>query len=34
MAEYPESGTIGILTEGNDWQFFRVSEAAEHAAQE
>jgi uncharacterized cupin superfamily protein len=32
VAEYPETGKIGVLIGGEGWQFFRVSDAAEHAA--
>jgi uncharacterized cupin superfamily protein len=31
VAEYPETGKIGIITDGRTWEFFRRSDAAEHA---
>jgi uncharacterized cupin superfamily protein len=34
VAEYPESGKVGLLTAGGDWAFFRRSDAASHAGRE
>jgi uncharacterized cupin superfamily protein len=31
VAEYPETGKIGVITDGNTWEFFRRKDAAEHA---
>jgi uncharacterized cupin superfamily protein len=31
VAEYPETGKVGIITDGNTWEFFRRDDAAEHA---
>jgi uncharacterized cupin superfamily protein len=31
VAEYPETGKIGIVTDGKTWEFFRRDDAAEHA---
>ena len=31
VAEYPETGKIGLITDGKTWQFFRRGDAAEHA---
>lgn len=31
VAEYPETGKIGIITDGKTWEFFRREDAAEHA---
>jgi hypothetical protein len=28
--EYPETGKIGIITDGKTWEFFRRDDAAEH----
>jgi uncharacterized cupin superfamily protein len=32
VAEYPETGKVGILAAGKSWEFFRHAQAAEHAA--
>ena len=34
VAEYPETGKVGIITQGGDWQFHRRTDAAEHAGPE
>jgi len=34
VAEYPETGKVGISTEGGDWQFHRRADAIEHAGPE
>ena len=34
VAEYPETGKVGISAGGPDWQFFRRAEAAPHAGPE
>lgn len=31
VAEYPETGKIGVITDGKTWEFFRRADAAEHA---
>ena len=31
VAEYPETGKIGIITDSKTWESFRRSDAAEHA---
>jgi uncharacterized cupin superfamily protein len=31
VAEYPETGKLGIITDGKRWEFFRRDDAAEHA---
>ena len=31
VSEYPETGKIGVITDGRTWQFFRREDAAEHA---
>jgi uncharacterized cupin superfamily protein len=31
VAEYPETGKIGVITDGKTWEFFRREDAAEHA---
>ena len=31
VAEYPENGKIGIITDGKTWEFFRRDDAAENA---
>ncbi len=31
VAEYPETGKIGVITDGKSWEFFRREDAAEHA---
>jgi uncharacterized cupin superfamily protein len=31
VAEYPETGKVGIVTDGRTWEFFRRGDAAEHA---
>jgi uncharacterized cupin superfamily protein len=31
VAEYPETGKVGIITDGRTWEFFRREDAAEHA---
>jgi uncharacterized cupin superfamily protein len=31
VAEYPETGKIGIITDGETWEFFRRGDAADHA---
>ena len=31
IAEYPESGKVGIATEGSSWEYFRRGDAAPHA---
>lgn len=31
VAEYPETGKVGIITDGMTWEFFRRDDAAEHA---
>jgi uncharacterized cupin superfamily protein len=31
VAEYPESGKIGIITDGKTWEFFRRDDATENA---
>jgi len=31
VAEYPETGKIGIITDGKTWKFFRRNDATEHA---
>src|SRR5260221_11882971 len=31
VAEYPETGKIGVITDGKSWEFFRREGAAEHA---
>jgi hypothetical protein len=31
VAEYPDSGKVGIVGSGTDWRFFRQADAAEHA---
>jgi uncharacterized cupin superfamily protein len=31
VAEYPETGKIGIITDGKTWEFFRRNDATEHA---
>jgi uncharacterized cupin superfamily protein len=31
VAEYPETGKIGVIADGKTWEFFRRSDAAEHA---
>jgi uncharacterized cupin superfamily protein len=34
VAEYPDSGKLGVLVAGGDWRFFRRSDVAEHAGPE
>jgi uncharacterized cupin superfamily protein len=34
VAEYPETGKIGLATGGEDWQFHRRVDAVEHAGPE
>jgi uncharacterized cupin superfamily protein len=34
VAEYPESGKIGVITEGSDWSFYRRADAVRHAGHE
>jgi uncharacterized cupin superfamily protein len=34
VAEYPDTGKIGIIIRDADWQFHRRSDAAEHAGPE
>jgi uncharacterized cupin superfamily protein len=31
VAEYPETGKLGVITDGMTWEFFRRADAAEHA---
>ena len=31
VAEYPETGKVGIITDGRTWEFFRRADAADHA---
>ena len=31
VAEYPETGKVGIITDGKAWEFFRRSDAEENA---
>lgn len=31
VAEYPETGKIGVIANGKTWEFFRREDAAEHA---
>jgi hypothetical protein len=31
VAEYPETGKIGIVTDGKTWEFFRRDDGAEDA---
>jgi uncharacterized cupin superfamily protein len=31
VAEYPETGKVGIITDGKTWEFFRRGDAAESA---
>jgi hypothetical protein len=31
VAEYPDTGKIGIITQGGDWQFHRQADAVKHA---
>jgi hypothetical protein len=31
VAEYPETGEIGIVTDGKTWEFFRRDDGAEDA---
>ena len=31
VAEYPETGKVGIITDGKTWEFFRHDDAAENA---
>ena len=31
VAEYPETGKIGVITDDKTWEFFRRGDAAEHA---
>lgn len=31
VAEYPETGKIGVITDGRTWEFFRRADAADHA---
>jgi uncharacterized cupin superfamily protein len=31
VAEYPDSGKVGIAASGANWRFFRETDAAEHA---
>jgi uncharacterized cupin superfamily protein len=31
VAEYPETGKVGLITDGKTWEFFRREDAAEHA---
>lgn len=31
VAEYPETGKIGVITDGKTWEFFRRADAAESA---
>jgi uncharacterized cupin superfamily protein len=31
VAEYPETGKIGVITDGKTWEFFRREDAAESA---
>ena len=31
VAEYPDTGKIGFITRGEDWQFHRRTDAAQHA---
>jgi uncharacterized cupin superfamily protein len=31
VAEYPETGKVGIITDGRTWEFFRRDDAAESA---
>jgi uncharacterized cupin superfamily protein len=31
VAEYPETGKVGIITDGKTWEFFRRDDAADHA---
>ena len=31
VAEYPETGKIGIITDGKTWEFFRRADSADHA---
>jgi uncharacterized cupin superfamily protein len=34
VAEYPDTGKIGIITQRGDWQFHRRADAVEHAGPE
>jgi uncharacterized cupin superfamily protein len=34
VAEYPETGKVGVITRGSDWQFFRRADGAPHAGHE
>ena len=34
VAEYPDTGKVGIITQGGDWQFHRRADAVEHAGPE
>jgi uncharacterized cupin superfamily protein len=34
VAEYPDTGKVGIITQGSDWEFHRRADAAQHAAPE
>jgi uncharacterized cupin superfamily protein len=31
VAEYPETGKVGVITDGTTWEFFRREDAQEHA---
>jgi uncharacterized cupin superfamily protein len=31
VAEYPETGKIGVITDGRTWEFFRRGDAVDHA---
>lgn len=31
VAEYPETGKLGVITDGVTWEFFRRADAADHA---
>ena len=34
VAEYPDSGKVGLKTKGDGWQFYRSCDAVEHAGPE
>jgi uncharacterized cupin superfamily protein len=31
VAEYPETGKVGVITDGRTWEFFRRADAADNA---
>jgi uncharacterized cupin superfamily protein len=34
VAEYPDTGKVGLATEGTEWEYHRRSDAAPHAGEE